>query len=176
MSAKPTSPRRRGFRRASRLIDERVRQAGEARGFAVSRLLTHWDEIVGPETAALARPIKVGYGRGGMGATLTLLATGAAAPLVQMRLPRIRERVNACYGYAAIGQIRVTQTAAEGLARGFSEPPAGFAPAPQQPDPATLERARDAAAPVGDPGLRAALETLGRHVLSRRLTARKADA
>lgn len=168
--------RGRGFRRAARLVDARVRQTGQARGFAVARLLTHWDEIVGPELAALARPVRVQFGRGSLGATLTLLVSGAAAPLVQMRLPRIAEKVNACYGYAAIGQIRVTQTAAEG----FAEPaaPFGHAPARRAPpdaaDPAAEARARAAAAAVGDPALRAALERLGRHVLSP--TQQEADA
>jgi hypothetical protein len=83
------TPRRRsrGFERASGLVVDRVRKAGEGRGFAVARLLTHWSEIVGPETAALARPVRVSYGKGGFGATLTLLAGGGAVPLVQMCLP-----------------------------------------------------------------------------------------
>lgn len=167
--------RGRGFRRAARLVDARIKQAGQSRGFAVSRLLTQWDEIVGPELAALARPVRVHYGRGSIGATLTLLVSGAAAPLVQMRLPRIVEKVNACYGYAAIGQVRVTQTAAEGfadpVARSAHAKPAASPP----PDPAAEGRARDAAAGVSDPALRAALERLGRHVLSP-IPGKEADA
>jgi protein-disulfide isomerase len=69
----------------------------------VARLLTHWDEIVGPEMARIARPVKVGYGRGsGLGATLTLLARGADAPRLQAEAPKLIARVNAAYGYAAI--------------------------------------------------------------------------
>ena len=36
-----------------------------------------------------------GYGKGGMGATLTLLTTGPMAPMVEMQKERLRERVNA---------------------------------------------------------------------------------
>jgi hypothetical protein len=155
--------RSRGFERASGLVSSRVRKAGEGRGFAVAKVLTHWAEIVGVETAALARPVKVSYGREGFGATLTLLCAGAAAPMVQMRLEEIREKVNACYGYAAISRLKVTQTAAEG----FAEAPAGFEPAPKAPRPETEAAARAAAGEVDDPGLRAALELLGRNVLSK---------
>ena len=159
--------RKRGFERASGLVAGRVRTAGEARGFAVARLLTHWPEIVGQEIAAVARPVSVRYGRhGGLGATLTVLTTGAQAPLLQMQEPRLREKVNACYGYAAISRIRITQTAPTG----FAEGQAAFAPAPpaeRRPDPAVEARAADLAAPVGDDGLRAALARLGTHVLAR---------
>lgn len=155
--------RSRGFERASGLVAGRVRKAGEGRGFAVAKVLTHWAEIVGPETAALARPVQVSYGREGFGATLTLLCTGAAAPMVQMRLEEIRGKVNACYGYAAISRLKVTQTSAEG----FAEAPAGFEPAPKALPPEAEAAARDAAGEVADPGLRSALELLGRNVLSK---------
>ena len=156
--------RGRGFRRASNLVQSRIRKAGETRGFAVTRLLTHWPEIVGDEIAAMARPVKVSYGRG-FGASLTVLTTGASAQLVQMQLPRIVERVNACYGYAAIATVRVTQTAPEG----FGEAAADFrAPGREGPAPEAEAQARDATTSVCDPGLRAALEALGRNVLSRK--------
>ncbi len=168
--------RRAGFRRAAALVEARVRTAGEARGFAVARLLTHWAEIAGSETAARARPVKVSYGREGFGATLTLLCPGPLAPLVEMEAPRIRERVNACYGYAAISRIRITQTAPEG----FAEAQAAFAPAPEgaargsaagpagaEDEPAGRGAAAEFAREVADPELRAALERLGRSVLSR---------
>ncbi len=159
--------RGRGFKRASSLMQGQIRRAGEQRGFAVSRLLTHWAEIVGEDTARVARPVKVGYGKRGFGATLTVLTTGAQAPMLEMQKDRIRERVNACYGYAAIARIHFTQTAPTG----FAEGQAVFQPAPKPqakaPDPATALAAREAAAPVTDPGLRDALEALGQNVLSR---------
>lgn len=157
--------RQKGFEPAARLVGERVRKAGESRGFAVSRLLTHWAEVVGPEIAALARPVKMNYGRGGLGATLTLLATGPNAPLVQMHLPRIREKVNACYGYNAVSRVTVTQTAAQG----FAEPAAPFGHAQHPAElPAEVRAAATRAAEgVTDAGLRGALEALAQNVLSR---------
>ncbi len=174
MARKPLSPpsptrRMRGFEAAAGFVRDPVRAVGEARGFAVARLLTHWAEIVGEDLARTTRPVKVGYGREGMGATLTLLTTAAQAPMVQMELPRIRDRVNACYGYAAISRISVTQTAPAGFAEGQVE----FIPAPKAapvPDPEILAKAAATADGVQDTTLRAALETLAQNVLSRRKT------
>ncbi|WP_238380944.1 DUF721 domain-containing protein [Alkalilacustris brevis] len=176
MSSRPGSQlpgkrRTRGFQPAARLVQERIRTAGEARGFALSRLLTHWDEIVGSEIARMARPVKMGYGRDGFGATLVLLTTGAAAPLVQMQIPAIRDKVNACYGYNAVSRVALTQTAATG----FAEAQAAFAPAARpgpenadQPDNTVLAaEVAEAAEGVQDAALRAALEALARNILSR---------
>lgn len=155
------------FERASRLLEGRIRRVGEKRGFAVARLLTHWAEIVGEDVARIARPADVRYGREGFGATLTLLTTGAHAPLLEMQKDAIREKVNACYGYAAIARIRLTQTAPTGFAEGqvAFEP----APSPSPPDPAPelRRKAADLSGAVCDADLRAALEALGRNVLSR---------
>jgi hypothetical protein len=165
----PSTPARkaRGFQAASSLLGAQIRKVGEARGFAVSRLLTHWAEIAGPEIAACARPVKIGYAKGGFGATLTLLTTGAAAPMVQMQLPRLREKVNACYGYNAISRIAITQTAPIGFAEGqASFTPAPKAP-PKAPDPQVVSTARAVTGDVADDCLRAALERLATNVLSK---------
>lgn len=155
--------RKRGFEQAGALASTRIRTASESRGFAVSRLLTHWAEVVGPDIARVARPVDVNYGRG-FGATLTLLTTGAEAPMLEMQKETIRERVNVCYGYAAIQKVRITQTAATGFADGH----AVFEPAPKKSTakrPVSPEAAR-MAQPIGDNDLRQALEKLGSNVLS----------
>ncbi len=108
----------RGFEPAFGLMARDVRAAGESRGFAVAKLLTHWQEVVGADLAAVTRPVKVGYGREGMGATLTVLVQGASAPVVEMQKDRLRERVNAVYGYNAISRVMLTQTARSDLPRG----------------------------------------------------------
>ena len=159
----------RGFEAASGLLRDPIRKAGETRGFAVTKLLTHWPEVAGPQLAPLCRPVKIGYGRGGMGATLTLLASGAAAPLVQMQLEKLREKVNAIYGYAAISRIRVTQTAAEG----FAEPQTPFeASNIRAPSAQALARARGVVSGltegVEDTGLKSALDRLATNVLMKK--------
>ncbi|RKF13893.1 DUF721 domain-containing protein [Roseovarius spongiae] len=162
----PRNTTTRGFKRTSTLLQERIKRASESRGFAQSRLLTHWPEIVGDAIAAIARPVNVSYGHGGFGATLTVLTTGPQAPMLEMQKEQLREKVNAVYGYNAISRVRVTQTAPTGFAEGqasFAHRPAE--PAPAAPDPATRAHAAECAAPVSDAGLRAALETLACNVL-----------
>ena len=166
----PPQPRRSWkFTQAGSLIAPHLRKASEKRGFAHVRLLTDWAEIVGPEVAALARPVKVGYARQGFGATLTVLVSGAAAPQVQMMVPAILDRVNACYGYAAISRVSLTQTAPGAGPQGFAEAQAPFGGPPPKP---ALPPEREAALQselreVGDESLRAALMSLGKNIESR---------
>ena len=156
--------RRKGFTPAGKLVQDRIRSAGESRGFAVSRLLTRWDEVVGPDLAALVRPVDVRYGRDGIGATLTVLVQGAQAPVAEMRKDELRDRVNACYGYRAIARVRITQTAAQGFAEGQTP----FAPAPRPAPPfAPDPRAATVADGVQDTDLRLALSALAANVLAK---------
>ena len=164
----PSAHRRiRGFEATSGLLKDQIRKVGESRGFAIARLLTHWPEIAGEDIARITRPVKVGYGREGMGASLTLLTTGSNAPMVEMQKEKLRERVNAVYGYAAISRILITQTAATGFAEGqaeFTHKPK----APAAPDPAILAEAARTAAPIQNDDLRQALERLAQNILNRR--------
>lgn len=163
MAQTPYTPKRgrRGFQRTSALVQGRVRTASESRGFAESRLLTHWAEIAGEDICAMCRPLKVTYGRGGLGATLTLLTTGAQALMLEMQLPKLREKVNACYGYNAIAKIKITQTAPTG----FAEGQATFLAAAQAKAPVDTSVAEPIVADIADTGLRAALASLGANVI-----------
>ncbi|MFC4671474.1 DUF721 domain-containing protein [Seohaeicola nanhaiensis] len=156
----------RGFKRTASVLDGQIRRAGESRGFAVARVLTHWAEIVGADIAAVARPVNVGYGRGGFGATLTVLTTGAQAPMLEMQKETIRARINAVYGYNAISRVRITQTAPSGFAEGQAQFDTRQPPPERPEDPVAAREASQTVAPVQDEGLRAALERLGRNVLS----------
>ena len=162
----PMARRMRGFQQASILLADRVQKAAEGRGFAVARLLTHWPEIAGPQLAAMTRPVRISHTRGGFGATLTLLTAGPVAPLVEMQLPQLRERVNACYGYNAVQRITLTQTAASGFAEGR----AVFAPtsANPSPDPAKLEVAGEIASQFQDPTLAEAMALLALNIATKR--------
>ena len=159
--------RTKGFERTSGLLQGQIRRASESRGFAESRVLTHWAEIVGETVSSMAIPVKISYAQGGFGATLTILTTGANAPMLQADLPKIKDKVNACYGYAAIARIKITQTAPTG----FAEGQVAFKPAPRtelaEPDPKVAAAAREVAAKVSDDSLRQALEVLGQNVISR---------
>ncbi|APE44875.1 RNA-binding protein [Sulfitobacter alexandrii] len=156
-----------GFKRTDSLLSGQIRKASESRGFAQSRLLTQWPEIAGEEIAAISEPVEVGYGRGGLGATLTLLTTGAHAPVLEMQKEQLRAKVNAVYGYNAIARVRITQTAATGFAEGGvafgHRKPAATA----EPDPELRRKAEATAGQVADNGLRDALARLGENIFNR---------
>ncbi|MEM6587353.1 MAG: DUF721 domain-containing protein [Pseudomonadota bacterium] len=153
-----------GFKRSGKLLSNQIRKATETRGFAVSRVVTHWAEIVGEEIAAIARPVEISYGRQGLGATLTVLTTGAQAPMLEMQKDKLRAKVNAAYGYNAVSKVRLTQTSATGFAEGqaqFATKPVEDAPI----DDLTRKQASVIAEDVNDEGLRGALEALAQNFL-----------
>ena len=156
---------RTGFRRTSLLVEQKLRSAGESRGFAITRLLTHWAEIVGAQAAGVCTPVKISYAQKGFGATLVILTTGAQAQMLEMQLPQLREKVNACYGYNAISRIRITQTAPVG----FSDGNVRFNVAPkltaQLPCPKIAAKASAIACDIKDEGLRAALAAFGENIM-----------
>lgn len=165
MTNRPSTTK--GFKRTASILGGQIRRVGESRGFAVSRVLTHWAEIAGADLATLCQPVEVSYGRGGFGATLSVLTTGAQAPMLDMQKEKLRERVNAAYGYNAIARVRITQTAPVG----FSDGQATFRMKPSEPkqtapDRAAQDDARDVARDVTNTDLRQALEQLGQNVFS----------
>ncbi|MDA9207806.1 DUF721 domain-containing protein [Octadecabacter sp.] len=158
---------KRGFSRAATLMQKSIRGATETRGFAQTRVLTHWAEIVGEAMAKIASPVDVSYAKGGFGATLTVLTSGAQAPMLEMQKEQIREKVNACYGYNAIARVRITQTARTGFAEGklaFDHGPE----TPKGPKPEAQTAAQHLVAPVENDELRLALEALGANVITKR--------
>ena len=163
----PRQSTTKGFKRTATLLGDRIRKVGESRGFAVSRVLTHWSEIVGEDLASVCRPVNVSYGRGGFGATLSILTTGAQAPILEMQKEKLRAKVNAVYGYNAIARVRITQTAQTGFAEGqtvFLH--ASDTKEKPEPDAAVQAKAQAAATNVADADLREALERLGQNVLT----------
>lgn len=152
-----------GFTHAGGLLDRTVREGTQKRGFSETMILTRWEEVVGADIAAISQPSTVRFSKGGLGATLVVLTNGARAPEVQMKLPLIRERVNACYGYNAITKVVITQT--DAASPGFSEQQATFTPAkPMRDDAGDVFNLED----VKDAGLRDALDFIGNHVLTKK--------
>lgn len=168
--------RGRGFTQAGGLLGGRIRSVSEKRGMVETRLLTHWAEIAGADIAAIARPVRVSYARDGFGATLTVLTEGAHAPEIQMQLPALRERVNACYGYSAISRIKVTQTSATGFgeaAQPFEGPSPEPVPRLSTDDTARVSRAVDK---IGNTGLKEALELLGQNIVARAIAQNRKES
>jgi hypothetical protein len=102
--------RKNGFKKASVLLKRNIQRASESRGFAQSRVLTHWGEIVGEDISSVSIPTKVSYRTDGLGATLTVLTSGSNGPILEMQKEFIRNKINAVYGYNAVHKIKITQS------------------------------------------------------------------
>ena len=168
MGGKTKTTRRgqtRGFVQAASLAAPQMRKATGSRGFSQARLLTHWEEVVGPNLAKITRPAKVSFAKEGFGATLTILASGAHGPELQMQLPDIRARVNACYGYNAISRVRITQSDRSGL--GMAEAQEAFVDDKPKRELSEKELGSLGLENVKDERLRDALMDLSKSVLTR---------
>ena len=137
-----------------RLIPGIVAEAYRRRGFTEPALLTGWRAIVGDEAGDRSVPIKVAFPRGSRTAgTLHVRVEGAYATELQHNAPRIVERINGFYGYAAIARLALHQGPVERTAR---ERTAGKPAAGETP---TVEG-------IDSPGLREALQGLGASIRS----------
>ena len=169
--------RKRGFERASGLLQSRIRKAGETRGFAVSRLLTHWREIVGEDLSTFTRPIRVRSDRRGLslGGVLVLAVAGPRASEVEHQIPRIIERVNGYYGYKAVVEVKLTQAIGP-----FPTAPAideaTVAAAPSDLPEEKRQRLDAMTSPILDDQLREALSRLGANVMAKKSGKRKTSA
>ncbi len=125
-------------------------------GFASSELVMRWPDIVGPEVAGHAEPIKLQWQRAPDGepnepATLVLRVEGPAAIEIQHLSNVILERVNRFFGWQAVGRLALRQAP---LTRHARKPRRTI-------DPAATARVAETLGDVGDDDLRMALARLG---------------
>jgi hypothetical protein len=166
MAGTGVKERRRGPVRLAELVGKVVDPVIARRGFATGDLIAAWPAIVGQAFAACTQPERVAWPRTAEGAqpaagTLFLRVDGPRAIFLQHELPQIRERINALLGYAAIGQIRITQGPVQTRTLPLQPPATALSPDGE----AALANALGS---VGDESLRAALDRLGRGVLGGR--------
>ena len=115
-------------------------QAFTRAGFADPTLVLRWEEIAGPETARLARPIKLTEGPSG--GVLTLKAEPGAALFLQHETRTLTERINAYLGRPAIAKLRFIQGPLASRPKTAKRPPAPASAPPH--DPANRFRGPDA--------------------------------
>lgn len=157
---------KRGFQSAAAKAHAAIDAVAGQHGFATAEVLLHWPEIVGAALADKCRPVTVRYSGYSFGATLVVQASSARAPEIDHLAHAILERVNRHYGYRAVTRLKITQSAAEPVTNGFGEPAAPFAAADLNPTDQDRARAAEMVQEIDSPGLRAALTTMGAHVLA----------
>lgn len=128
-------------------------------------LLQSWEEIAGERLGRQSRPEKIDWPRRAHEddpfepATLTIACEGTAALLLQHETTEVMSRINAFLGFAAIGRIKIIQ-----------KPVADRSKPDKRQDPELndeeISRLSGMVGDIEDEGLRAALEQLGRSVLS----------
>ena len=138
------------------LMPEVGRTAFRRFGFVQSSVVTRWPEIVGPRHARVCAPESIRFPPGEKSeGILALVVVPAHAPMISMVIPEIIERVNRFFGYKAVARVKIRQ--------GEVKPPAAkeAATAPPSLRPIPMELG-DSLRDIGDPELRAVLESLAR--------------
>jgi hypothetical protein len=125
-------------------------------GFTSREIVTHWDDIVGAEIAALAEPVRMQWIRSrdpdeSPPATLVLRVEGPAALEIQHMAGVIVERVNGYIGWRAVDRVSLRQAP---LTRRRKAP----RPRIDEAEAAAVAAQMNG---IGDDGLRTALGRLG---------------
>ena len=152
---KPPKNRLNKMRRLSTMIEPMVAPSAQERGFAISRLISHWHDIVG-DTAAWCRPTDIHFPRGNSNnGTLKLQITSGRGPQAQAMSAQIIDQVNAAFGYQAVGRITLVQNLPPSRPETPPKKPTTISDAP---DIWTLD---EKLKHIKSPELRAALRRLG---------------
>jgi hypothetical protein len=137
-------------------IDPLVRK----RGLARAELMAWWPEIVGQAYAGHVVPERIRWPRDGTAATLVVRCDPALALQFSYESDRVRERLNAYFGYPAVGAMRIVQQ------RVGRQPPPESGSDSGGPEPELSGRAEAQLAVLDEP-LQDSLRALGKAVLAR---------
>ena len=156
---------RRGLQHLGRVIGRITDPALRKRGFVHTGVVNRWDAIVGAELSRASAPRRISWPtRQAEPGVLHVRVESARATEIQHMTPLIVERVNAYFGYRAIGAVRLTQGgtgAAPGAGGAHSTPAEGDHRSRGRGRPEGVD---DRVARTRDPALREALAALGRRL------------
>lgn len=109
---KLTKHRLNKMRRLSTMIEPMVAPSARERGFAISRIISHWHDTVG-DLSDWCRPTNIQFPRGSRNnGTLKLQIASGRGPQAQAMTQQIIDAVNASFGYRAIVRITIVQSLA----------------------------------------------------------------
>lgn len=142
----------------SAAVAKAARSVFKKYGTPRNELADIWPEIVGKTLADVTAPERYTPGTGlANNGVLTVRVAGAIALDLQHMSPQILERVNAYFGYNAVGHLKLVQGPVERKTRGRRRFGAGGPAAVHAEVPGIVQK-------VNDPKLRAALESFGREI------------
>ena len=100
------------MRRLSTMIEPMVAPSARERGFAISRIISHWHDTVG-DLSEWCRPADIHFPRGSRNnGTLKLQIASGRGPQAHAMTQQIIDAVNASFGYRAIDRITIVQSLA----------------------------------------------------------------
>ena len=149
-------PRGGGAKAVGDLMPQIGRTAFRRFGFVQSSVVSRWPEIVGPHHAKVCAPEMIRFPPGEKSeGILQLVVLPAHAPLIQHVVPEIIERVNRFFGYQAVSRVKLRQGKVQPPSdSGKPKPPPSLKPIPME--------LGDGLRDIGDPEMRAVLESLAR--------------
>ncbi|MDI4665844.1 DciA family protein [Xanthobacter autotrophicus] len=123
-------------------------------GFSVVEVVTHWDEIVGPDLAPRCAPVRLQWPKeDGAAATLIVRVEGAYAIELQYAAGVVVERINAYFGWRCVGRLALRQGP---VPQRHARPPL-----PPKPEPSSIAAVRREIGTFEDEELAASLAKLG---------------
>jgi hypothetical protein len=158
-----------GSRSLGELVDRAIDPLAARQGFGEAALLLRWEAIVGARTAAICEPVKLQWPPRAKNrppekkddpATLALRVEPGFGLDIQHMSAAILDRVNTHLGWRCVAKLTMRQ-----------EPLTGRRPERRKPtpiDPAARAQAAAATEGVTDEALRAALQTLGERLLTKK--------
>lgn len=132
------------------------------RGFADGEILRHWSNIVGDLLAKASLPEKIIYpnNKNGDGTLHLRVGNPGLALDIQHMEPTILERINAHFGYRAVGRLKIIQAPLPARDEKIDFKPKALSPQEEK----TLAQSLTT---IQDPDLKQALENLGHSVTGR---------
>ncbi|HLL27929.1 MAG TPA: DciA family protein [Xanthobacteraceae bacterium] len=157
----PPARKRRSAVPLADLVGACVNEAFSRQGFAAVEIITHWEDIVGPELARRSEPMRLYWPRredpDSLG-TLTVRVEGAYAIELQHSAPVVIERVNRYFGWRCVGRIAIRQGPVSGRRK---------APDMREPEDAAVEEITKEIGSFEDASLGRSLARLGALVRGR---------
>lgn len=159
----PTPPKKRwSATPLADLVNVTVNEAFARQGFAAVEIVTHWEDIVGPELAGRSEPMRLSWPKrddpDSVG-TLVVRVEGAYAIELQHLTPVVMERVNRYFGWRCVGRIAIRQ--------GPVSPRAAVPLAPIEPEPEAIAEVAGEIGPFQDESLGQSIARLGAFVRGR---------
>jgi hypothetical protein len=158
----PSPPRRSRARPLADIVGRTLSATFQKQGFASVDIITHWEEIVGPELAGRTEPQRLVWPRREDSDSVGILHIRVEGPYaieLQHLAPVVIERVNRYFGWRCVGRLK--------LAQGPVAPRRKPATAVPEPAPEAVAEVEKEIGPFEDKGLGHALARLGAFVRGR---------